>query len=91
MTSAVRIPVDDLETAARGRVWAAMMNCGQTCASAERVYVARPVYEEMVDRLDLAPGDQAAGAPDAPPSRLRVTAEMMAKAQRSISISFSAI
>ena len=37
----------DVELAARGAVWAAFMNTGQSCASVERVYVS----EEIVDRF----------------------------------------
>jgi succinate-semialdehyde dehydrogenase/glutarate-semialdehyde dehydrogenase len=41
----------DLDSASRGIVWAAMMNCGQACASAERIYVAKPLHDEFVQRL----------------------------------------
>ena len=41
----------DLEKAARGAVWAAFMNCGQSCGSVERVYVARPVAEAFTARV----------------------------------------
>jgi succinate-semialdehyde dehydrogenase/glutarate-semialdehyde dehydrogenase len=41
----------DLERAARGAVWTAFMNCGQSCGSIERVYVARPVAEAFTDRV----------------------------------------
>jgi acyl-CoA reductase-like NAD-dependent aldehyde dehydrogenase len=40
----------DLERAANGIVWGAMMNAGQNCASVERVYVDRKVGEEFVRR-----------------------------------------
>jgi acyl-CoA reductase-like NAD-dependent aldehyde dehydrogenase len=40
----------DLERAANGVVWGAMMNAGQNCASVERVYVDRKVGEEFVRR-----------------------------------------
>ena len=40
----------DLERAARGAVWTAFMNCGQSCASIERVYVAREVVEPFTAR-----------------------------------------
>lgn len=44
----------DLERAARGAVWAAFMNCGQSCASVERVYVAEEIADEFMERiLDL--------------------------------------
>lgn len=35
----------NLERAARAAVWSGFMNCGQTCAATERVYVQRPVAE----------------------------------------------
>jgi len=38
----------DLDRAAKGIVWAAFMNAGQTCASVERVYVERPVAEAFL-------------------------------------------
>lgn len=41
----------DLERAARGAVWTAFMNCGQSCGSIERVYVARPVAEAFTGRV----------------------------------------
>lgn len=41
----------DLDRAARGIVWGAFLNCGQTCASVERVYVERPVAEEFLRRV----------------------------------------
>src|SRR5512135_1328798 len=41
----------DLERAARGAVWTAFMNCGQSCGSIERVYVARPIAEELTERV----------------------------------------
>jgi succinate-semialdehyde dehydrogenase/glutarate-semialdehyde dehydrogenase len=41
----------DLDRAARGIVWAAFVNAGQTCASVERVYVERPVAKAFVDRV----------------------------------------
>lgn len=37
----------DLELAANGVVWGALTNCGQVCASVERVYVARPIYDRF--------------------------------------------
>ena len=41
----------DLDRAARGIVWGAFVNAGQTCASVERVYVAKPVADAFVDRV----------------------------------------
>lgn len=41
----------DLERAARGVVYGAFFNAGQTCISIERAYVARPVYDRFVARV----------------------------------------
>jgi succinate-semialdehyde dehydrogenase/glutarate-semialdehyde dehydrogenase len=41
----------DLDRAARGIVWGAFVNAGQTCASVERVYVERPVAEDFLARV----------------------------------------
>jgi len=38
----------DLDLASSGAVWGAFTNCGQVCASVERVYVARAVYDRFV-------------------------------------------
>ncbi|MCL4557260.1 MAG: aldehyde dehydrogenase family protein [Deltaproteobacteria bacterium] len=39
----------DLDMAARGAVWAAFMNSGQTCASVERVYVDESIRSEFTE------------------------------------------
>jgi betaine-aldehyde dehydrogenase len=41
----------ELEIAARGGAWAAFLNAGQVCTSAERFYVEAPVYDEYVERF----------------------------------------
>jgi succinate-semialdehyde dehydrogenase/glutarate-semialdehyde dehydrogenase len=41
----------DLERTARGLVWGAFVNTGQTCASIERVYAAKEIYPQLVDRV----------------------------------------
>ena len=41
----------DIERAAKGAVWGAFQNSGQTCMSVERVYVADAVYDEFVERV----------------------------------------
>jgi betaine-aldehyde dehydrogenase len=38
----------DVDVAARGGAWAAYLNAGQVCTSAERFYVARDVYDDFV-------------------------------------------
>lgn len=44
----------DLQHAAQGIAWAAMVNAGQTCASVERVYVEQSVYEPFLNALQAA-------------------------------------
>lgn len=39
----------DLEIAAKGAVWAAYLNTGQVCTSAERFYVVPDVYDDFVE------------------------------------------
>jgi acyl-CoA reductase-like NAD-dependent aldehyde dehydrogenase len=41
----------DIERAARGAVWAGFMNCGQSCGSVERVYVAEEIAETFIHRV----------------------------------------
>jgi acyl-CoA reductase-like NAD-dependent aldehyde dehydrogenase len=41
----------NLDRAANGIVWAAMMNAGQNCASVERVYVERSVGDEFTKKV----------------------------------------
>jgi succinate-semialdehyde dehydrogenase/glutarate-semialdehyde dehydrogenase len=41
----------DLDRAARGIVWGAFVNAGQTCASIERVYVERPVADAFLAKV----------------------------------------
>lgn len=49
------MPSANVETAARGAAFAAFLNCGQVCTSAERFYVHEEIYEEFVSKLsDLA-------------------------------------
>jgi betaine-aldehyde dehydrogenase len=40
-----------LDVAAKGAVWAAYLNTGQVCTSAERFYVHDKVFDEFVDRV----------------------------------------
>lgn len=41
----------DVGRAAAAAVWGAFQNCGQTCMSVERVYVAEQVYDQFVDEV----------------------------------------
>ncbi len=43
----------DLDRAAKGAVWGAFQNSGQTCMSVERVYVDESVKDEFVERVVL--------------------------------------
>lgn len=54
----------DLERAARGIVFGAFFNAGQTCISVERVYVVRSVYEPFVDRVTALARSLRVGAGD---------------------------
>jgi acyl-CoA reductase-like NAD-dependent aldehyde dehydrogenase len=69
----------DLEVAAPGAAWAAFLNAGQVCTSAERFYVLDTVFDEFVDRLvdetrRLRLGDPLVASTDVGP--------MVAEAQR---------
>jgi acyl-CoA reductase-like NAD-dependent aldehyde dehydrogenase len=62
----------DLEVAARGAVWAAYLNTGQVCTSAERFYVVDDVYDDFVDAFasharKIVVGDPMAEATDMGP------------------------
>jgi succinate-semialdehyde dehydrogenase/glutarate-semialdehyde dehydrogenase len=41
----------DLDRAVQGALWGAFSNCGQSCASVERIYVARALYQPFVEEL----------------------------------------
>ena len=45
------MPSACLDTAARGAAYAAFVNCGQVCTSAERFYVHQEIYEPFVAAL----------------------------------------
>lgn len=51
------MPSAPLDIAARGGAFAAYVNCGQVCTSAERFYIHEKVYREFSERL----GDNARG------------------------------
>jgi succinate-semialdehyde dehydrogenase/glutarate-semialdehyde dehydrogenase len=65
----------DLGRAAKGIVWGAFLNAGQTCASVERVYVEAPVAEAFLARIveetkKLRMGDPAVAGVDVGPMAL---------------------
>lgn len=45
------MPSAPLDIAARGAAFAAYLNCGQVCTSAERFYVHEKIHDEFVERL----------------------------------------
>ena len=48
---------DRLDVAARGGAWAAYLNAGQVCTSAERFYVQEEIYDDYVNAfVDVAKG-----------------------------------
>lgn len=53
----------DLDMAVRGALWGAFTNCGQVCASVERLYVARPIYDRFVEKLVAEVGKLRIGVP----------------------------
>ncbi len=46
----------DLDRAVEGALWGSFSNCGQTCASVERIYVARGLYQPFVEELGRRAG-----------------------------------
>jgi len=52
----------DINAAVQGLMLAGLANQGQICASASRIYVQRPVYEEFVAALTQAVGGMQVGA-----------------------------
>jgi acyl-CoA reductase-like NAD-dependent aldehyde dehydrogenase len=53
----------DVGVAARGGAWAAYLNAGQVCTSAERFYVAREVYDDFVSEFVDYTGSLRLGDP----------------------------
>jgi acyl-CoA reductase-like NAD-dependent aldehyde dehydrogenase len=77
----------DLDRAAKGIVWGAFVNAGQTCASVERVYVEKPVAEAFLTkvvaetrRVRLAEGGPGEVGPLTLERQLRVVEEHVADA-----------
>lgn len=76
----------DIEITARGGAWAAYLNAGQVCTSAERFYVHRSVYDDYVAAFvehtkTLRVGDPTADTTDIGPmvsaaQRGKVTAQL---------------
>ena len=71
--------VDEITVAARGGAWAAFLNAGQVCTSAERFYVAAPVYDSFVAEMVEYTESLRLGDPLAPTTDL---GPMVSAAQR---------
>jgi acyl-CoA reductase-like NAD-dependent aldehyde dehydrogenase len=56
----------DLDRAVDGALWGAFLNCGQTCAAVERVYVQGGLYEPFVEELSRRAGALRLGRGDDP-------------------------
>ena len=74
----------NLERAANGVVWGAMMNAGQNCASVERVYVERAIAEAFTAKVTAAVKALRAGIDVGPltTSAQRATVEKHVEAAR---------
>ena len=48
---AIVLKSTNIDYAARGILWGAVSNCGQACASIERVYVESGIYKEFVEKI----------------------------------------
>jgi acyl-CoA reductase-like NAD-dependent aldehyde dehydrogenase len=77
---------EDIEVAAKGGAWAAYLNAGQVCTSAERFYVAREVYDDFVSAFvdharELRVGDPLDESTDVGPM---VSARQRAKVEAQV-------
>jgi len=70
-----------IERTARGIVWGAFVNTGQTCASIERVYAERSIYDRLVARIVELTKELKVGDPSAPDTDV---GPMTSKGQRDI-------
>jgi betaine-aldehyde dehydrogenase len=82
----------EIEIAARGGAWAAFLNAGQVCTSAERFYVDRQVYDEFLSAFvehtnTLKVGDPMDPATDVGPM---VSAAQRAKVAAQVEAAVSA-
>src|ERR687890_1562666 len=87
----------DVQVAARGGAWAAYLNAGQVCTSAERFYVAREVYDDFVSEFvsytdSLRVGDPMDESTDvgpmvSAPQRAKVEAQLTAAVQTGAGVS----
>ncbi|MBA2630376.1 MAG: aldehyde dehydrogenase [Thermoleophilaceae bacterium] len=76
----------DVGVAAKGGAWAAYLNAGQVCTSAERFYVAREVYDEFVQAFVEHAGTLRVGDPMSPETDVgpMVSAQQRAKVEAQV-------
>jgi betaine-aldehyde dehydrogenase len=82
----------DVDVAARGGAWAAYLNAGQVCTSAERFYVQREIYDDFVSAFveqarSLRVGDPLDSSTDVGPM---VSAPQRAKVEAQVSAAVDA-
>src|SRR5215207_6752875 len=82
----------DVEVAAKGGAWAAYLNAGQVCTSAERFYVARDVYDDFLEAFvsharELRVGDPLDASTDVGPM---VSANQRAKVEAQVEAAVAA-
>src|ERR671916_214632 len=82
----------DVAVAARGGAWAAYLNAGQVCTSAERFYVQKEVYDDFLDAFvaqarELRVGDPLDAATDVGPM---VSAPQREKVEAQVEAALSA-
>src|ERR671917_111104 len=82
----------DVGVAARGGAWAAYLNAGQGCTSAERFYVARDVYDDFVDAFVTHTSSLRVGDPLDPSTDLgpMVSSPQRAKVEAQVEAAVSA-
>ena len=61
---AIVLKNSNLDFAANGILWGALSNCGQACASIERVYVNSDIYEAFVEKISALIRQLKIGLPE---------------------------
>lgn len=67
----------DLDRAVAGVLFAALANCGHTCAAVERIYVARGIFDAFLRQLRAAASEISPGDPSDPATQLGPAANEM--------------
>jgi len=74
----------DLDAAVSGAAWARLLNAGQVCTSAKRIYVEERIAPEFIDRLIACVGGLSVGDPMDPTVDIGplISAEALATVER---------